>query len=156
MGNHTRWTKEEYDRHLFKTGAGKAVAEPRKVGPIEQACQGEERVLVKSLEPWPFCKMNAWEKDLHRMLRDKYNDGVGVFSQSYTLRWAASCSYTPDTAVVFQGSGRIEFYECKGRKRADGMTKIKTAAKLFPQHFFFLCTRPDGKKGGWKIEQISP
>jgi hypothetical protein len=134
-------------RFLAKSGQKGAPAAIQKAQAVAE--------LVKAMEPWPFCKMNVWEKDLHWLLCDKYGEGITILSQSYTLRWAASCSYTPDTAVVFRSSPRIEFYECKGRKRADGMTKIKTAAKLFPQHHFFLCTRPDGKKGSWVFEKIS-
>lgn len=134
----------------------RAMKKLRVGGPIEQACQSEERTKAKSLEPWPFCKLNSWEKNLYAFLCASYG-AANVTCQAYTLRWASSLTYTPDNGVFNPPGSQtaLDFYECKGFRRSAGIVKLKTAAKLFPQHRFFLCTLPNGKKGGWHFQLIS-
>jgi len=81
---------------------------------------------------------------------------------------ANGLTYKPDYRVVmkpkdFETPPQIDFYEVKGEKRGgklyirDGAgEKLKMAARLFPEHRWFLVWRDPNNQKVWKRQEVLP
>lgn len=70
--------------------------------------------------------------------------------ESYTLKLADNCRYTPDFMVLMP-DGTMQFHEVKGFWFDDAKVKIKVAARQFPH--IFLAVRKVKKE--WEIKDFT-
>ena len=70
--------------------------------------------------------------------------------ETYTLKLADNCRYTPDFMVIML-DGTMQFHEVKGYWMDDAKVKIKVAARQFPH--VFLAIRKI--KGGWETTDFT-
>jgi hypothetical protein len=95
-------------------------------------------------------KMNRTEAEYERILKAQFPDS-NVRYESYTLKLAEGCRYTPDFAVEHK-DGRLEFHEVKGAFIfSKALTKPRTAAELFPQKFVLA----QKIKGQWIVNDLA-
>lgn len=75
---------------------------------------------------------------------------ISYHFESYTLKIAADCRYTPDFMVLLP-DGTMQFHEVKGYWMDDAKVKIKVAARTFP-HVFIAVRKV---KGGWETTDFT-
>lgn len=111
----------------------------------------------KTSKPRRATEMNATERELLAMLKEKFPGARAILWEAYTLKLAHRTTYSPDFAVIHGSGGlgrhgEIEFWECKGSYIFDkALTKPKIAAEMFPQHKFTLAQKT---KMGWKYTEL--
>jgi hypothetical protein len=95
----------------------------------------------------------AWAAELERLRAA--GEVVLWRYEAMALRLGPDCVWWPDFVAV-RRDGQIVVYEVKGRRRDDGMAKLKVAAQQWPELRVYLVTRDGGARGTWKVEQVVP
>ena len=99
---------------------------------------------------------------LNEYARDKQI--VSYSFEPVTFKLAEGVRYTPDFMAVFADPTMgVAFYEIKASEfhasgksnQMNSLTKLKVAARTFPQFYFFKCyPRKKSEGGAWMIEPI--
>ena len=99
---------------------------------------------------------------LNEYARDKQI--VSYAFEPVTFKLAEGVRYTPDFMAVFADPTMgVAFYEIKASEfhasgksnQMNSLTKLKVAARTFPQFYFFKCyPRKKSEGGAWMIEPI--
>jgi hypothetical protein len=127
---------------------------PERPQPVSEALPRKgDRASVIAWKPEDG--LNKTELRYLAMLRARYDEStIGI--QDIRLRLSKSLHYTPDLYLIDCDGGdlRIVFWEVKGphRFRREGITRVKMAARLYPQFDFWLCEW-DGRE--WKETLLS-
>ena len=90
---------------------------------------------------------------------------IEIRFEAHTFKLAEGLRYTPDFEIVYADPSRGKaFFEIKGSEffasgksnQQNSITKLKIAAKLFPEYYFYKCYPRAKKDGGaWVTELIS-
>lgn len=96
-------------------------------------------------------KMNRWEKAWEAHLKEQLEAREILWYEwdCISLRLAKGCHYRPDF-VVMKTDLTIEVHEVKGHWEDDALVKIKTAAGMYPFHFFAMTLA----RGHWKTREF--
>lgn len=96
--------------------------------------------------------MNKTEKAYadHLETRRLAGEIISWHFETYTLKIAADCRYTPDFMVIMP-DGTMQFHEVKGYWMDDAKVKIKVAARNLP-HIFIAVRKT---KGGWEYTDFT-
>jgi hypothetical protein len=102
---------------------------------------------------------NGTEREYALVLRARWRNGdyLDVQYEAVTFVLGPDLRYTPDFFVVRKDRA-IEFHEVKGRKRPEGMVKLRQAARAFPWFRFCLVEKPRRRLLGalWQLTEIKP
>lgn len=139
------WTEDDVARHQAKHGRGKRVFEfVREPAPQKHIVRGDKLPNKTELR---------FEQDYLKLW--KLTGIIERYSfEAVTLKLAAGLRYTPDWRAVDPCS-RIQFYEIKGGgpMKDDAVSKLKSAATMYPEYEFWLYR---WIKGEWLSQRILP
>lgn len=141
MSQRTSWSLKEYLDYLKRSGR-QQPSDPS-LAPSLRA--GDKNPVAGRAAPKKRPSKTQAEAEYELILQTRYPEARILF-EAYTLKLAFDTRYTPDLAVVYP-DGRIDFYEIKGKFLFEkALNKPKIAARLFPQHNFFLAQKT---RDGW-------
>jgi hypothetical protein len=124
--------------------AGEPLSAPERPQPVSEAFSIPRKGDRASVIPWkPEDGLNQTERRYLEKLRAEHAammETITIRIQAYRLELAPKCTYTPDFSVYYSTTNHIRFLEVKGAFiRDDALVKLKTAARLYPEHTFYLC-----------------
>lgn len=140
------FTEEQYEAHQAKHGRGDRRIEVVAVEPVKAS------VIVRG-DKMPNKTELRFEQDYLKTWKM-----TGIIEryafESVTLKLAAGLRYTPDWRAV-DPTSRIQFYEIKGGgpMKDDAVSKLKSAATMYPEYEFWLYR---WIKGEWLLQRILP
>jgi hypothetical protein len=111
--------------------------------------------------------MTKTEAEYYSILKELKLVGeiIQIRFEAHTFKLAEGLRYTPDFEIVYADPSRGKaFFEIKGSEffasgksnQQNSITKLKMAAMLFPEYYWYKCYPRAKKDGGaWVTELIS-
>lgn len=147
MSQRTSWSLKEYLDYLKRSG--RQQPSDSRLAPSLRA--GDQKPVAGRAAPKKRPSKTKAEAEYELILKAEHPEARILF-QAYTLKLAFDCRYTPDFSVVHP-DGRVDMHESKGNYIYEkALNKPRIAARMFPQHKFFLAQK--SKEHGWTTKLL--